>query len=148
MASHRRLRLNPPKRRYLRAFCQIRLRPYHKVRTKPPSPKIIENSDVLVASKYCVACSRTEINLNKPQSRRFRPFRQMLARCIHIHLRSPLPKIIKNGGFEVASEFNGKKTIKTRQSSEVVLECTTSENNTVFSGIFAVKSSSSLFPFG
>ena len=87
-------------------------------------------------------------NLNLPQSRRFRPFRQMLARCIHIHLRSPLLKIIKNGGFEVASEFNGKKTIKTRQSSEVVLECTTSENNTVFSGIFAVKSSSSLFPFG
>jgi hypothetical protein len=33
-----------------------------------------------------------------------------------------LPKIIKNDGFEVASEFNGKKTIKTRQSSEVVLE--------------------------
>ena len=59
-------------------------------------------------------------NLNLPQSRRFRPFRQMLARCIDIHLRSPLPKIIKNDGFEVASEFNGKKTIKTRQSSEVV----------------------------
>lgn len=33
-----------------------------------------------------------------------------------------MPKIIKNDGFEVASEFNGKKTIKTRQSSEVVLE--------------------------
>ena len=47
-------------------------------------------------------------NLNLPQSRRFRPFRQMLARCIHIHLRSPLPKIIKNGGFEVSREFNGK----------------------------------------
>lgn len=64
--------------------------------------------------------SRMKTNLNLPQSRRFRPFRQMLARCIHIHLRSPLPKIIKNGGFEVASEFNGKKTIKTRQSSDVV----------------------------
>ena len=95
-----------------------------------------------------IVFSRMKTNLNLPQSRRFRPFRQMLARCIHIHLRSPLLKIIKNGGFEVASEFNGKKTIKTRQSSEVVLECTTSENNTVFSGISAVKSSSSLFPFG
>lgn len=52
-----------------------------------------------------------------------------------IHLRSPLPKIIKNGGSEVASEFNGKKTIKTRQSSEVVQRSTTSENNAVFSGI-------------
>ena len=61
-------------------------------------------------------------NLNQPQSRHFRPFWQILAWCICIHLRSPLPKIIKNDGFEVASEFNGKKTIKTRQSSEVVLE--------------------------
>ena len=55
------------------------------------------------------ACSRTEINLNKPQSRCFCPFRQNLARRIDIRLRSPLLKIIKNGGFEVASEFNGKK---------------------------------------
>ena len=39
--------------RCLRVFCQIRLCPYHKVRTKPPSSKIIENSGVLVASKYC-----------------------------------------------------------------------------------------------
>ena len=67
-----------------------------------------------------VIVSRMKTNLNLPQSRRFRPFRQMLARCIDIHLRSPLPKIIKNDGFEVASEFNGKKTIKTRQPSEVV----------------------------
>lgn len=64
--------------------------------------------------------SRAKPKTYLPQSRRFRPFRQMLARCIDIHLRSPLPKIIKNGGFEVASEFYGKKTIKTRQSSEVV----------------------------
>ena len=47
----------PPKRRYLRAFWQIRLRPYGKVRTKPSSPKIIENSGVLVASKSYVAFS-------------------------------------------------------------------------------------------
>ena len=62
-----------------------------------------------------------KINLNQPRSRRFRPFRQILARRIDIRLRLPLPKIIKKGGFEVASEFNVKKTIKTRQLSEVVL---------------------------
>ena len=118
------------------------------IHLRSPLQQIIENIGVVVASKSDGACSRTEIDLNKPQSRRFRPFRQILARRIDICLRSPLLKIIKNGGFEVASEFNGKKTIKTRQSSEVVLECTTSENNTVFSGFFAVKSSSSLFPFG
>ncbi len=55
MVSHRQLRLNPPKRRYLRAFRQIRLRPYGRVRTKPSLPKIIENSGVLVACKSCVA---------------------------------------------------------------------------------------------
>ena len=80
-------------------------------------------------------------NLNLPQSRRLCTFRQILARCIDIHSRSPLPKIIKNGDFEVASEFNGKKAIKTRQSSEVVLFCTISENNAVFSGFFTAKSS-------
>ena len=53
--SHKRLRLNPPKRRYLRALCRIRLRPYRQVRTKSPSTEIIENSDVLVVCKYCVA---------------------------------------------------------------------------------------------
>ena len=45
----------PPKRRYFRALCRIRLRPYRQVRTKSPSTEIIENSDVLVACKYCVA---------------------------------------------------------------------------------------------
>ena len=131
---------------FMRLFANSRMVyiQYYRPRLCNKSSKI--SAFLLQAS--LTACSRTEINLNKPQSRCFRPFRQNLARRIDIRLRSPLLKIIKNGGFEVASEFNGKKTIKTRQSSEVVLECTTSENNTVFSGIFAVKSSSSLFPFG
>ena len=45
----------PPKRRYFRGLCRIRLRPYRQVRTKSPSTVIIGNSDVLVACKYCVA---------------------------------------------------------------------------------------------
>ena len=45
--------------------------------------------------------------MNPPKRRNFRAFLQILARCIDIHLRSPLQQIIENIGIVVASKSDG-----------------------------------------
>ena len=46
---------NPAKTPLFPRFMPNVLSPVHSVRTKSPSTEIIENSDVLVAGKYCGA---------------------------------------------------------------------------------------------
>ena len=66
--------------------------------------------------------------MNAPRRRYLRAFLQILARCIDIHLRSPLQQIIENIGVVVASKSDGA-FFKARERVHTM--CITRERNTV-----------------
>ena len=71
---------------------------------RPPHSK---SATMVVAVEALPFRSHERLRLNAPQRRYLRAFLQILARCMCIHLRSPLQQIIVNIGVVVAGKSDG-----------------------------------------